>query len=77
MNLVDKIKANPAIPFLFLTDRAINFQTDPPLTAQDKLDWAPRVLMVLRIGLAKTVLIASDRLYKMGYTDVTYLEGIA
>ena len=62
------------IPFLFLTDRLPQL-SKIPLTAQDKLDWAPRVLTA-PIGLAKTVLIVLDRLYKMGYTDVTYLEGI-
>ena len=73
--LVDKIKEELAIPFLFLTDRLPKLPKDP-LTAQDKLDWAPKSFDGISIGLAKTVLIAADRLYKMGYTDVTYLEGI-
>ena len=73
--LVDKIKEELAISFLFLTDRLPKLPKDP-LTAQDKLDWARKSFDGISIGLAKTVLIAADRLYKMGYTDVTYLEGI-
>ena len=73
--LVDKIKAEPGDSFLFLTDRLPKLPKDP-LTAQDKLDWARKSFDGISIGLAKTVLIAADRLYKMGYTDVTYLEGI-
>ena len=73
--LVNKIKAEPGDSFLFLTDRLPKLPKDP-LTAQDKLDWARKSFDGISIGLAKTVLIAADRLYKMGYTDVTYLEGI-
>ena len=73
--LVDKIKEEPGDSFLFLTDRLPKLPKDP-LTAQDKLDWARKSFDGISIGLAKTVLIAADRLYKMGYTDVTYLEGI-
>ena len=73
--LVDKIKAEPGDSFLVLTDRLPKLPKDP-LTAQDKLDWARKSFDGISIGLAKTVLIAADRLYKMGYTDVTYLEGI-
>ena len=73
--LVDQIKAQPGDSFLFLTDRLPKLPKDP-LTAQDKLDWARKSFDGISIGLAKTVLIAADRLYKMGYTDVIYLEGI-
>ena len=43
--LVDKIKEEPGDSFLFLTDRLPQTSKDP-LTAQDKLDWAPRALTV-------------------------------
>ena len=46
------------------------------VTSQDKLDWARKSFNGISIGLAKTVLVAADRLYKMGYKDVVYLEGI-
>ena len=72
--LVKAIKSAPGDSFLFLTDRLPKLPKDP-LTAQDKLDWARKSFDGISIGLAKTVLIAADRLYKMGYTDVVYLEG--
>jgi hypothetical protein len=72
--LVDAIKKAPGDSFLFLTDRAPKLPTDP-LTPQDKLDWARKSFDGISIGLAKTVLTAADRLYKMGYTEVTFLEG--
>ena len=72
--LVKAIKGAPGDSFLFLTDRLPKLPKDP-LTAQDKLDWARKSFDGISIGLAKTVLIAADRLYKMGYTDVVYLEG--
>ena len=72
--LVNAIKNAPGDSFLFLTDRAPKLPTDP-LPAQDKLDWARKSFDGISIGLAKTVLTAADRLYKMGYTEVTFLEG--
>ena len=72
--LVNKIKAQPGDPFLFLTDRAPKLP-DNPLTSEEKLDWARKSFDGISIGLAKTVLIAADRLHKMGYTEVTFLEG--
>ena len=72
--LVNKIKAQPGDPFLFLTDMAPKLP-DNPLTSEEKLDWARKSFDGISIGLAKTVLIAADRLYKMGYTEVTFLEG--
>ena len=72
--LVDAIKNAPGDSFLFLTDRLPKLPTDP-LTSQDKLDWARKSFDGVSIGLAKTVLTAADRLYKMGYTEVTFLEG--
>lgn len=72
--LVNAIKNAPGDSFLFLTDRAPKLPSDP-LTAQDKLDWARKSFDGISIGLAKTVLTAADRLYKMGYTEVTFLEG--
>jgi len=72
--LVDAIKNAPGDSFLFLTDRAPKLPTDP-LTSQEKLDWARKSFNGISIGLAKTVLTAADRLYKMGYKEVTFLEG--
>ena len=72
--LVNAIKKAPGDSFLFLTDRVPKLPKDP-LTSIDKLEWARKSFNGISIGLAKTVLIAADRLYKMGYTDVTYLEG--
>tara|TARA_A200000113_G_scaffold216470_1_gene221802 strand:+ start:1009 stop:1884 length:876 start_codon:yes stop_codon:yes gene_type:complete len=72
--LVDAIKNAPGDSFLFLTDRASKLPTDP-LSPQEKLDWARKSFDGINIGLAKTVLTAADRLYKMGYTEVTFLEG--
>ena len=72
--LVNAIKQAPGDSFLFLTDRAPKLP-DNPLTAEEKLDWARKSFDGISIGLAKTVLTAADRLYKMGYTDVTFLEG--
>lgn len=72
--LVNAIRQAPGDSFLFLTDRAPKLP-DNPLTAEEKLDWARKSFDGISIGLAKTVLTAADRLYKMGYTDVTFLEG--
>jgi len=72
--LVNKIKEQPGDAFLFLTDRAPKLP-DNPLTSQEKLDWARKSFDGINIGLAKTVLTAADKLYKMGYTEVTFLEG--
>jgi len=72
--LVNAIKKEKGDSFLFLTDRAPKLPKDP-LTSQDKLDWARKSFNGISIGLAKTVLVAADRLYKMGYKDVIYLEG--
>ena len=72
--LVNAIKQQPGDPFLFLTDRAPKLP-DNPLTSEEKLDWARKSFDGINIGLAKTVLIAADRLYKMGYREVTFLEG--
>ena len=72
--LVNAIKEQPGDAFLFLTDRAPKLP-DNPLSSQEKLDWARKSFDGINIGLAKTVLTAADRLYKMGYTEVTFLEG--
>lgn len=72
--LVDAVKEAPGDHFLFLTDRPAKLP-DNPLTPQEKLDWARKSFNGIAIGLAKTVLTAADRLYKMGYTEVTFLEG--
>lgn len=72
--LVKEIIAAQGDSFLFLTDRAPKLP-DNPLTAEEKLDWARKSFNGISIGLAKTVLTAADRLYKMGYTHVTFLEG--
>ena len=72
--LVNAIKQAPGDSFLFLTDRAPKLP-DNPLTAEEKLDWARKSFDGISIGLARTVLTAADRLYKMGYREVTFLEG--
>jgi hypothetical protein len=72
--LVNAIRQAPGDSFLFLTDRAPKLPTDP-LAPEEKLDWARKSFDGISIGLAKTVLTAADRLYKMGYTEVTFLEG--
>lgn len=72
--LVNAVKEQPGDAFLFLTDRPSKLPTDP-LNPQEKLDWARKSFEGISIGLAKTVLIAADRLYKMGYREVTFLEG--
>jgi len=72
--LVNAIKAQPGDAFLFLTDRASKLP-DNPLSSEEKLDWARKSFDGISIGLAKTVLTAADRLHKMGYTEVTFLEG--
>ena len=53
--LVNKIKAQPNDPFLFLTDRAIKPSDNPH--SEEKLDWARKSFDGISIGLAKTVLI--------------------
>ena len=72
--LVNAIKQAPGDSFLFLTDRAPKLP-DNPLTAEEKLDWARKSFDGISVGLARTVLTAADRLYKMGYREVTFLEG--
>ena len=72
--LVNAIKQAPGDSFLFLTDRAPKLPTDP-LSADEKLEWARKSFNGISIGTAKTVLTAADRLYKMGYRQVTFLEG--
>lgn len=72
--LVNAIKEQPGDAFLFLTDRPAKLP-DNPLSPAQKLDWARKSFDGIAVGLAKTVLTAADRLYKMGYTEVTFLEG--
>lgn len=72
--LVEAIKKEPGDSFLFLTDRPPAPDTDP-LTPEEKLDWARKSFNGIAVGLSKTVLTAADRLYKMGYRQVTFLEG--
>ena len=72
--LVNAIKQAPGDSFLFLTDRAPKLPTDP-LSADEKLEWARKSFNGISVGTAKTVLTAADRLYKMGYRQVTFLEG--
>jgi len=72
--LVNAIKKAPGDSFLFLTDRAPKLPTDP-LSSEEKLDWARKSFDGISVGTAKTVLTAADRLYKMGYREVTFLEG--
>lgn len=72
--MVEAIKQQPGDSFLFLSDRAAKLPTDP-LSPIEKLDWARLSFNGVAVGLAKTALIAADRLYKMGYTDVVFVEG--
>jgi len=74
--LVAEILRQPGDAFLFLSDRPAKLPTDP-LSAAEKLDWAQKSFNNISVGLAKTALIAADRLYKMGYTNLIYLEGEA
>ena len=72
--MVNAIAQQPGDGFLFLSDRAAKLPTDP-LSPQEKLEWARLSFNNVAVGLAKTVLIAADRLYKMGYTDIVFVEG--
>jgi len=72
--LVNAVKAQPGDSFLFLTDRAAKLPTDP-LSSQEKLDWARKSFDGISIALAKNISLAAHRLYKLGYTEVTFLEG--
>ena len=72
--LIEEIKRQDADPFLFLSDRASKLPTDP-LSSEEKLDWAQKSFNGIAIGLAKSPFLAADRLHKMGYTDLIYLEG--
>lgn len=72
--LVNAVKSQPGDPFLFLTDRAAKLPTDP-LSSQEKLDWARKSFDGISIALAKNISLAAHRLYKLGYTEVTFLEG--
>ena len=72
--LVDAIKAQPGDHFLFLTDRAPKLPDDP-LGPQEKLEWAKQSFEGIEVRLAKNVAIAANQLYRLGYTEVTFLEG--
>ena len=72
--LVQEITKVDGDHFLFLSDRPAKPPSDP-LSAEEKLDWAQKSFNTIAIGLAKNALIAADRLYKMGYTNLVYLEG--
>ena len=72
--LVKAILEQKGDHFLFLSDRPAKLPSDP-LSAEEKLDWAQKSFNNIAIGLAKNALIAADRLYKMGYTKLVYLEG--
>lgn len=72
--LVDAIKSQPGDHFLFLTDRAPKLPDDP-LGPQEKLEWAKQSFNGIEVRLAKSVAIAANQLYRLGYTEVTFLEG--
>ncbi len=72
--LIEEIKRQNADPFLFLSDRSSKLPTDP-LSSEEKLAWAQKSFNGIAVGLAKSPFLAADRLYKMGYTDLIYLEG--
>ena len=59
--LVDKIKAEPIDSFLFLTDRLPKLPKDP-VNSTGQIRLGLKSFDGISIGLAKTVLIAADRL---------------
>ncbi len=74
--LVQEIIKQPGDSFLFLSDRPAKLPNDP-LNSQEKLDWAQKSFNNIAVALAKNALIAADRLFKMGYKNLIYLEGEA
>ena len=72
--LIEEIKRQDADPFLFLSDRPSKLPTDP-LSSEEKLSWAQKSFSGIAVGLAKSPFLAADRLHKMGYTNLIYLEG--
>ena len=72
--LVNAIVKQKGDHFLFLSDRPAKLPNDP-LSSDEKLDWAQKSFNTVSVGLAKNALIAADRLYKMGYKNLVYLEG--
>ena len=72
--LVNKIKEQKGDPFLFLTDRPSKLPDDP-LAPQEKLEWAQKSFDGIQIRLAKTIATAANQLYRLGYNEITFLEG--
>lgn len=72
--MVETIAKQPGDGFIFVSDRPAKLPTDP-LSPIEKLDWARLSFTNVAVGLAKTVFLAADRLYKMGYTDLVFVEG--
>jgi len=72
--LVNEIVAQDADAFLFLSDRPPKMPKDP-LSPEDKKAWAQASFPQIKVELAQTALVAADKLFKMGYTNLIYLEG--
>ena len=72
--LVDSIKEQDGDPFLFLTDRPAKLPNDP-LAPVQKLEWAQNSFDGITIKLAKNIATAAHQLYKLGYEEITFLEG--
>ena len=72
--LVDSIKEQDGDPFLFLTDRPAKLPNDP-LDQMQKLQWAQSSFDGVTIKLAKNIATAAHQLYKLGYEEITFLEG--
>ena len=72
--LVDSIKEQDGDPFLFLTDRPAKLPNDP-LDPMQKLQWAQSSFDGVTIKLAKNIATAAHQLYKLGYEEITFLEG--
>lgn len=72
--LVNAIKSQPGDHFLFLTDRPAKLP-DNPLSAEEKLDWARKSFDGISVQLANNIGVAAHKLWKQGYTQITFLEG--
>jgi len=72
--LVNEIVAQDADSFLYLSDRPAALPKDP-LEPKEKQAWAQASFPQIQVKLANNALLAADELYKMGYTNLIYLEG--
>jgi hypothetical protein len=72
--LVNEIVKQDGDAFLYLSDRPAAMPKDP-LEPKDKQAWAQASFPQIQVKLANNALLAADELYKMGYTNLIYLEG--